>query len=66
MNGFEVTGDALKGAIMSVRLTRMNYLIFFFFVSMVMSSELIVAEEGTWITLFDGKTLDGWEGSGWR
>jgi hypothetical protein len=61
VNGLKVTGDALKGSIMLVRLTRMNRSIFFFFVSMVMSSGLIVAKEDTWITLFDGKTLDGWE-----
>ena len=28
---------------------------------MIVSSGLILAEEGTWIALFDGKTLNGWE-----
>jgi len=51
----------LKGTIMSVLRTQINRSIFFCFVNMIVSSGLILAEEGTWIALFDGKTLNGWE-----
>ena len=35
--------------------------LFFFIASMIMGTGLTPAEEDEWMTLFDGKTLNGWE-----
>ena len=53
-----VCGDRIAQAFQAQRI---HFGAFFLIATMIMITGLAAAEEDTWITLFDGKTLNGWE-----
>jgi hypothetical protein len=61
MKTLQIPATPLKGLSMSILLTRTSWAIFFYVVSLIMSTGVTAAEEDKWITLFDGETLNGWE-----